>query len=424
MTRRFHSTRIGLLLLMTLAAYHSPAQQPISPDVQSHQDTIHRFEAVAQNWRSQASLQIAFVLAVIVFGALITIFQGVNKGWCKPATLVLGACTTVLTAVNTKVFSADYRVFQQSAIDADQMTDQLKTVVRLEGHPNADIDGLEKQFLATVTQFRTLQKSVTLGTGIQGMAGNSNKPTSGFLSSWTATVYAQSAQSAQSRVPSWVSDRPPSDRYSLYYVGEGQDSSITVARQRSFDAAVAQARKELSPGGNTDSNKLSSYVASSSNVERTYFTFDEGKGVYRFYTLLHISADIKKLDFKAPRIENPCTNATIKERTWQRLDLPGGAGTATLALSDLYRISRGKGTSRLYLIDSSSLYRGKSGKFDKKVPPPPPGITQMFRFSEAKDFPSFKMRGTPYNLRITAINHGCLTAGCQSLTVELCLAGN
>jgi hypothetical protein len=422
MTRRFDFTSSGLLLLMTLVAYTSAAQQPMSPDAQEHLNTIQQVEAVAQNWRSQASLQIAFVLAVIVFGALITIFQGVNKGWCKPATLVLGACTTVLTAVNTKVFSADYRVFQQSAIDADQMTDQLKTVVRLEGHPNADIDGLEKQFLATVTQFRTLQKSVTLGTGIQGMAGNSAKPTSGLLSSWTSTAYAQSYE--QSSAPSWVTQRPQSDRYSLYFVGEGDDPSLTNARKKAFDAAVAQAVKELSAGANTDVNKLGSYVASSSNIEGSYFTSDGGKRLYRYYILLHISADIRKSNFNAAQIENPCTKATIKERTWQHIELPRGAGTATLALSDLYRVSRGKDASRLYIIDSSSLYKGKSGKFDKRVPPPPPDMTQLFRFSEEKNFPPFEMRGKTYSLRITDINHGCVSAGCQNATVELCLAGS
>jgi hypothetical protein len=335
---------------------------------------------------------------------------------------VLGACTTVLTAVNTKVFSADYRVFQQSAIDADQMTDQLKTVVRLEGHPNADIDGLEKQFLATVTQFRTLQKSVTLGTGIQGMAGNSAKPTSGLLSSWTSTAYAQSYE--QSSAPSWVTQRPQSDRYSLYFVGEGDDPSLTNARKKAFDAAVAQAVKELSAGANTDVNKLGSYVASSSNIEGSYFTSDGGKRLYRYYILLHISADIRKSNFNAAQIENPCTKATIKERTWQHIELPRGAGTATLALSDLYRVSRGKDASRLYIIDSSSLYKGKSGKFDTRVPPPPPDMTQLFRFSEEKNFPPFEMRGKTYSLRITDINHGCVSAGCQNATVELCLAGS
>jgi hypothetical protein len=127
--------------------------------------------------------------------------------------------------------------------------------------------------------------------------------------------------------------------------------------------------------------------------------------------------------YTAARIENPCTKATIKERTWQRIELPGGAGMATLALSDLYRISRGTDASRLYVIDSSSLYKGTSGKFDKHLPPPPPDISKVFSFSEAKGFPAFEIQGRTYNLRITGIDHSCVTPGCQSLTMELCPAG-
>jgi hypothetical protein len=409
MLGRFLSMIVWVLVLGASMTSLSFAQQPMIPDFQFHAQTIHEVQAVAQNWRWQAELQIAFVVAVIVFGALITIIQGVNRSWCKSATLVLGACITILTAVNTKVFSADYRVLQESAIDADQMIDQLELFVRLETMPSADVNGLEKQILSTTTQFRALQRAVATGKA----AGNSTAQESS-PSPWTGLVYAQS------NVPSWVT-QPPTDSYSLYFVGIGEGPSTNVAAQQSFDSAVAAGVKALSAGGNTDINRLRSFIASSSVVKNKYLTFDEKTGAYRFYTLLQISSDIRKLNFTAARNEDPCSKAaTINERTWQRLELPGDAGTITLALGSLYRVSRGPEASHLYIIDSSSVYTGTSGKFDENAKALPAGLTKEFRFSEVKDFPPFKIHGAAYNLSITGIDHTCVGFGCQKLTVKLC----
>jgi hypothetical protein len=207
-------------------------------------------------------------------------------------------------------------------------------------------------------------------------------------------------------------------------VGTGEDASIASAEQQSIDDAVAAAVKQVSVGRNTDIKRLTSFIASSSIIENKYFTFDERRGLYTYYTLLHISEDIRKLDFSAAPIKNPCAQVTIKERTWEHLALPGGNGTATLALGDLYRVNRGPDSSHLFILNNSPFYTGTSGKFGTTAKTNPADVITEFKFSTAKDFPTFEIRGIAYHLRIISLDHNCITAGCQSLTLEFCLVRN
>jgi hypothetical protein len=260
---------------------------------------------------------------------------------------------------------------------------------------------------------------VTLGTSAKPGGGS---PSGAVLISFLSIVHAQAATQSvvQSDVPSWVA-KPPTGPYSLYFVGIGQDTSIASAQKQSTDNAVAAAVKQISAGRNMDTERLASFIASSSIVEDKYFTFDDRRGLYVFYTLLHISDDIKKLNFSPKSIEKPCAHATIKERTWQRLPLPGGDGSAILALGNLYRLSRGQDASHLYIIGTLSLYAGTSGKFSVVAKSTPADTLGEFKFSTLKDFPTFKIRGNTYHLRIINLNHDCITSGCQSLTLEVCL---
>ena len=263
------------------------AQQAPDPDIQRYRQQIEECNQVIQSWQFQANLQIIFVVAVLTFGALITIFQGRTKGWTKPATLVLGACTTILTGVNAKVFSADYRVLQQSAIDGSQLVDQLNETLDGLGRPGANEDSLKKQWLATKTQFAGLRRAVLQGT---------NK-TADFQV-FPRPVYAQS------RVPTWVI-QPPSDKYNVYFTGVGEGHSLDVARQRSMEAAVATGADKLSAASGRDNESLRQILSSSATTDKSYFGFDNANGVYRYYTLLRVSSDINPPKAAAVTIDNP-----------------------------------------------------------------------------------------------------------------------
>jgi hypothetical protein len=243
------------------------AQQPQASEVQRYRQEIQACSQVVDSWQWQADVQILFVVSVICFGALITIFQGINKGWCKPATLVLGAATTILTGINARVFQADYRVLQQSVIDGSSLISDLNGIVDGFGQPQADVNGLKARWVATKTQFNGLRKAV-----LQGKS-------SAALHIWK-TVYAQSS------VPTWMTS-PPTDKSNLYFSGMAEDRSIEVARQRSVDNAAAAGVAQLSTDG-TDRELLGKVIASSSAVEKSYFEFDKN---IRSLPVLHATAD-------------------------------------------------------------------------------------------------------------------------------------
>src|SRR5256885_17018201 len=82
---------IRLLLVLLVAPLVTVAQGGYP------QDDIKKREAMIAEWDQQASLQSALEIMVIVFGAAITVVQGFQKGWAKPATIVMGACTTIFS---------------------------------------------------------------------------------------------------------------------------------------------------------------------------------------------------------------------------------------------------------------------------------------------------------------------------------------
>src|SRR5947207_4516161 len=102
------------------------------------QDDIRKREAMITEWDQQATLQSALEIMVIVFGAAITIIQGFQKGWAKPATIAMGACTTVFSAVNTKVFPTDRRELRAAVVDANRIMTKLhrrESVMTAESDP-------------------------------------------------------------------------------------------------------------------------------------------------------------------------------------------------------------------------------------------------------------------------------------------------
>ncbi len=274
------------------------AQEPPTSEISRYRQDIQVCSQALSDWQWQAKVQIDIVIAVILFGALVTIFQGLNKGWCKPATLVLGAAITILTSINAKVFSADYRVLQQAAIDGRDLIEQMNITVENLGLQQADVAGLRTQWLKLRTQFSGLQKSVLLGT---------NK--TGAFIIWGRLVYAQSSR------PTWTYSTP-TDIDNLYYMGMSENNSITEAREQSFNNAVTVGATSLSAIKGTNLEALRKLIASSSVIDKSYYEYDKTRGVYRYYTLVRISADVKKFIFPVSTTKGSKTVLVSGKTPW------------------------------------------------------------------------------------------------------------
>lgn len=241
-----------------------------------YRQTVQECQETVKNWEREADLQLGFVISVIVFGAAITVIQALGRGWSKTTTIVLGACTSILTGVNARVFSADYRVLEQSAIDAHGVIEQLDIVIdaliSVDSQPERN--DLESQWLKLLDQFRVLQKR---------LLQNQNIGPSTILT----TAYAQSSAG-----PAWINTTTSQDVYSFYFVGHAEDRSITAAQKRSFDDAVEVGRREIWKT-DADPDATRKFVAASSAVDATWFRYDKAEKLYRYYTRLRLNKEVQ-----------------------------------------------------------------------------------------------------------------------------------
>jgi hypothetical protein len=274
--------RAGLsVLFILIIQLEASAQSLPAGQISHYRQELADCQNVVVRWQHQADLEIALTLAVIVFGALITVLQASTKSWSKFVTVVLGAAVTVFTGVNAKIFSVDYRVLQQSAIDAQALIEQLTTIVeRLAVSSSAvDTNGLEGEWLRTISEFRTLEKSVLTGHSAAAILT-------------LQEVYAQ----AQPLSPPWIQS-PPTDNSNLYVVGEGKDSSLTAAQQKSMENAIDKAVDQVGSQGNVDRTRLRKFISSFSTVQTTWFVWNPNIGQYDYFSLLRLSKEIYSVSF-------------------------------------------------------------------------------------------------------------------------------
>lgn len=216
---------LWLLVAVSLTLNSSLAQPGATKAVSSDLERpIHACEQQVASWRSEERIEIAFVIAVIVFGVIISTLQGLNSRWTKTTTLVLGVATAIITSVNSRVFTADDRTLRRAAFESDAVIRQLWVMADTmndEHLSQQDRLSLKGDYLKKLLEFQAIGEKLN-GTATKNAASEKVEETFGVF----ARVYAQSNMV----VPAWAQN-PPSDNISLYYVGKGYDPSLTNAKQ-------------------------------------------------------------------------------------------------------------------------------------------------------------------------------------------------
>lgn len=276
---------VSLFLFIT-AAGADPGTPAGQGAPQALKDLIADRLKTVQHWESLATLQIVLTIAVIIFGALVTILQGSSRGWCKTATLALGAGVSIITGISTKVFPADYRALEKSAVQVRSVLRELSEILDRFDPQQTPENRLElrAEFMKKYADIDTIEKQLFARNSILGEPG---------------VVYAAVVR----KEPEWVTNIPTDSR-SLFFVGVGEDSSLAKANQLSFEDAVhcaasalsskvvAQSKARMGP----PSTALTDFVRKSLQVDNTYFAFDRDKYVYRYYTLARVTRAIEGLD--------------------------------------------------------------------------------------------------------------------------------
>lgn len=284
---------LSLLALFCSSLWVTPLlpQSVPSASIAHYHDDLQRCQQTVQGWHREASIQIVLTIAIIVFGAVIAVLQGRNNGWCKTTTVLLGATISIFTGINAKIFTADYRALEQASINAQPLIDQLNIAIERLNQNLTDQDRttLQAQWLKTLGEFHSLEMQLATGT----------RDSSRSLS-LIFTVHAQTSRTA----PPWTQSDTSSDEYNFYFVGRGEDKSVSEAQRKSFDDAVEKALHQIAATVQTDVGALRKFISASASIESTRFTYDKTKGTYVYYTRLRLSKDVQNVHFGAPATRN------------------------------------------------------------------------------------------------------------------------
>jgi len=296
---------VWLLVAICFSFSGIQAQAPATNNVVSDLERpILACERQIAGWRREEHTQIALIISVMVFGAIISALQknrpaetdpkpsGVS--WTKWTTIVLGIATTVITGITgigSKVFTADYRTLRQTAFDGEALVNTLSVMAGQlkDGHlSQEDTVAVTGEYLQTLEKFHALGRKMYEPASASS-AADAQKMDSGF--SLLPPVYAQSA------TPAWVQN-PPADKTSLYFVGQATDTSLSNAKQNSLNDAfhrAAVALKEQAPRA-SDADLLK-IVQASAVVQDS--TFRYAGGSYTYYTLLRVSREIQGIGIRS-----------------------------------------------------------------------------------------------------------------------------
>ena len=114
------------LVSLVFTVGSSQAQAPAAKAAISELDRpIRACEQQVASWRREEIFQIIFVLAVSIFGVVISYLQKLDGTAARKATVALGLTTAILTAVNARVFSADDRTLRRAVFDGGTVISQL-----------------------------------------------------------------------------------------------------------------------------------------------------------------------------------------------------------------------------------------------------------------------------------------------------------
>ncbi len=269
--RTFLTVLAGLILFFFLSQSILFAQDPLSEEFKMLMAQVDVLHNKMQGWDHQSIILYCLTIAIGILGFAIWILQRVKRPWIRGATSALGLTIVVLTVISTTSFDADYRMAKRNSAQLHAEIMDIKN--KLKGFDTASeadkqvyrdavvalikkVDGAEEQMLST---------QITPGP--------------------FSTTYAFSE-------PRWISN-PLKDRFNSYFQGRGENSSLAIARDLSYDNAINNAVRQL---GSRDARSaidtndpLRKYILRSSAIAQSDFSFDASRRVYRYYVLLKIS---------------------------------------------------------------------------------------------------------------------------------------
>jgi hypothetical protein len=330
----------GALVLLLLAvssafSFFPPISQADaqSPPPITQSGDLHRpaadIGAQIRKWEISADIQVSLIVAVVVFGALISSFHSYTNLWAKRTVLVLGIATSVATGIGSSnaVFSSDYRSLRMAITDANRVITRLDSIA---GTPNIasmspdEFAVVKQQMDAQLDQFDQI---------VQKVEGSGRAANQSSRNSFPGLIEVPAVQAQSNGDPSWVSKAGStlSDGRNISFIGTGVDTSLTKAKASSLADAQNQLFAAFEVGApyvTTDARRV--LIQSSAVISDTYFRLDSNN-TYSFFTLLTISRNLQRMQ------PSP---AEYKQSGWHPSDLTFNPTAGLLVLDHDGNVSR------------------------------------------------------------------------------------
>ncbi len=280
MRRRLIFTIIAVLLIACVYALPLLVGQSPASESQKLMEQLNVLLRKSRSWEVESSLLLGMTVLIGVLGLLSSTLQGVKNRWSKSATVAIGLAISVLTLITSSVFPTDYRTLRRNAIHSTGWIREAQ--VALNGCDSAseeDKKVYREMVRNIIRRFGELEEQM--------------------YSAPSTLDLVTSAHAFQGQ-PDWVY-RPPQDPINLYFVGVAQNVSLARAQSDSYKSAVDRATMLLAAQTGrrpvpSDSDPLRKYVMGSSAVASAQFTFDRGRGIYQYYTLLKMNRMLTRPD--------------------------------------------------------------------------------------------------------------------------------
>jgi hypothetical protein len=222
---------ILLVFLLYLPAIAS-AQSSYQVRFAKAENTIRTHEPTITWWEQQSKITLGIGLTIVVLGIATGVLQALTRPWTRPATLVVGALVTAMTAINTTFFDGDYKTLMNRAREGRTLIALADRFIALA--PSLPTDGDREEALGYI-QESAEALAVLVGGGSKGRPIAATDQSTSMFPSPFATLYAAGGGCGCA-----VLSRQDTASY-RYFCGQGTARSLGDARIAATEEALTQA---------------------------------------------------------------------------------------------------------------------------------------------------------------------------------------
>ena len=218
------------------------------------ENTIRTHEPTITWWEQQSRITLGIGLTIVALGIATGVLQALTRPWTKPATLVVGALVTALSAVNTTFFDGDYKTLMNRAREGRTLIGLADRFIALA--PSLPTDSDREEALGYIQESAEALAQL-VGGGSKGRPIATPETSTSIFRSPFLTLFAAGGECGCDAL------RQPDTAAYRYFCGEGTAKSLTEARMMATANAVSRASRALQRAqSQSPTGELTSYLRS------------------------------------------------------------------------------------------------------------------------------------------------------------------